>query len=101
MIIEKMPSWDDMRELQQNENAWCYLNLYFLPAVVGKCSWISLIQHKSKLRSLATLSDEAFCLLVLKNGWDLWTWECNNPGVSIDFKQKNAPNVLYTSTGTG
>jgi hypothetical protein len=27
---------------------------------------------------LATPSNEAFCLLVLKNGWEVWKWECEN-----------------------
>ena len=82
-------------------NAWCYLYYYFIPSVVGKCTWVLPIQRRSKIRSLATPSDKAFCLLVLKNSWDLWAWECTNPGVSLPFKLENAPHVLYTSTKSG
>ena len=80
-----IPSWLSFRELQYNINAWCYLNFHFLPTVIGKCMWVTSIQRRSKLRSLATPSDEAFCLLVLKNGCDLWSWECRNPGVTQEY----------------
>src|SRR5687768_6797959 len=63
--------------------------------------WVLAIQGQSKIRSLSTPSDEAFCLLVLKNSWDLWTWECKNPNVTIPFRLQNAPNVLYTSSRSG
>src|SRR5688572_22333953 len=96
-----MPCWDDFRKLHFEEKAWCYLNFYFMPVVVGKCLWVSEIQRRSKLRSLATPSDEAFCLVVLRNNWDLWTWECQNPEVTMTYKHENAPTPLYTKKGLG
>ena len=101
MAIGKMPNWDCMRQLQSNVNAWCYLSYHFLPSVVGRCMWVSSIQRHCKLRSLTTPSDEAFCLLVLQNCWDVWIWECENPGVSLEYRQKNAPSVLFTAMGQG
>src|SRR5688572_24794320 len=77
------------------------LSIFFLPLVVGKCMWVTSIQQGAKLRSLTTPSDEAFCLLVLNNNWNLWAWECHNSGTTIAFKKANAPNVLYTSAGQG
>jgi len=97
----KMPRWDCMRQLQSNVNAWCYLSYHFLPSVVGRCMWASSIQRHSKLRSLTTPSDEAFCLLVLRNSWDVWIWECENPGVTLEYRQNHAPLVLFTATGQG
>ena len=97
----KMPTWEQMRELQNDFNSWSYFNYYFLSCTVGKCFWVSSIQRHAKLRSLATPSDEAFCLLVLKNGWDLWKWECDNPQVQISNESSRAPNVLFTSKGIG
>lgn len=64
-------SWLSFWELQFNVTAWSFLNYHFMPAVIGKCMWVTSIQRRSRLRSLATPSDEAFCLLVLKNGCDL------------------------------
>src|SRR5687768_17364707 len=49
----KIPNWQRLRNLQDNEISWCYLNYYFIPCVVGKCMWVSSIQRKSKIRSLA------------------------------------------------
>ena len=72
-----------------------------LPCIVGKCLWVSSIQCQAKLRSGATPSDEAFCFLVLKNGWELWKWECENPQAKMMDKNTNAPNVLFTSKGSG
>ena len=46
----KMPSWKEMRQLQDNVYAWCYLNFYFLPCVVGKCMWVSSIQRGCKTK---------------------------------------------------
>ena len=101
MLHSKIPEWEYMRELQHNINAWCYINYHFLPSVVGRCMWVAAIQQQAKLRSLTTPSDEAFCLLILKNNWELWVWECHNPGASPAYKKLHAPNVLYTSTGHG
>ena len=96
-----MPCWENLRQLHHNKRAWCYLNYFFMPVVVGKCLWVSEVQRRSKLRSLATPSDEAFCLVVLRNNWDLWTWECKNPGVTVTYKRDNAPKPLFTKKGLG
>ena len=78
-----------------------FFELFFIPTVIGRCLWVSSIQQGAKLRSLTTPSDEAFCLLVLKNNWDLWTWECHNPDATVIYKIDNAPKVLFTSAGKG
>lgn len=38
---------------------------------------------------------------MLKNGWELWKWECENPQAKGINKNTNAPNVLFTSKGSG
>jgi len=101
MIDGKLPSWESMRELQSNMNVWCYVNFHFLPSIVGQCMWLQSIQRGAKLRTLCTPSDEAFCLIVLKNNWELWMWECHNPNATAAYKQVHAPKVLYTSNGQG
>ena len=78
LLEGKMPFWDQMRKLQYDKNTWSYFNYHLLLCIVGKCLWVSTIQCQAKLQSLATPSDEAFCLLGLKNGWELWKWECEN-----------------------
>src|SRR5688572_2012663 len=92
MLDGKLPKWETVQELQNNVNAWCFINYFFLPSVVGKCMWVTSIQQGAKLRSLTTPSDEAFCLLVLNKNWNLWAWECHNPGTTIAFKKANAPH---------
>jgi len=38
MLNAKMPSWNDMRQLQENVHAWCYLNFIFcLQLLAGVC----------------------------------------------------------------
>ena len=65
MVNGKMPSWNCMRSLQDDLNAWCYLNFYFLPLVVGKCWWVSSIQRRSKLRSIGTPSDRVDSAVII------------------------------------
>ena len=42
----------------------------FLPCVVGKKRWKMQILAGKKVNDIATVSDEAFVLLVLENIWD-------------------------------
>lgn len=42
----------------------------FLACVTGKNDWKQ--QTKNLIRDFATVSDEAFALLVLENIWDKW-----------------------------
>ena len=43
---------------------------HFLACVVGKHDW--KWQTKKELSQVATISDEAFALLILENIWDEW-----------------------------
>jgi len=42
---------------------------HFLPCVVGEKRWKMQIQAGKKVNEIATVSDEAFVLLILKNIW--------------------------------
>lgn len=98
---EGMPSWNTFMKLRDHEYGWCYFNYHFLPCVVGKCLWVSSIQRRTTVRSLATPSDEAFCLLVLRNGWESWVWECNNHDATKEERVRDRPGGKYTSKGCG
>ena len=50
---------------------------------------------------MATPFNEAFCLLVLKNGWELRKWECENAQATAIEKNTNAPSFMFTSKGSG
>ena len=44
----------------------------FLKHVVGKREWEQRLKNVKTADELVTVSDEAFCLLTLENGWDAW-----------------------------
>jgi len=46
----------------------------FLSCIVGKCKWKKLVVLK-KVMLFATVTDEAFALLVLENNWGVWLKE--------------------------
>jgi len=43
---------------------------HFLPCVVGKKCWKMQIQAGKKVNDIATISNKAFVILILKNIWD-------------------------------
>lgn len=64
----------DILELRENvNNAYDFVYDCVLRCVVGKAQWKALLKNGSNISNIVSVSDEAFCLLVLDNGWDRWT----------------------------
>lgn len=66
-----LPQLSQLLMLQSNQEVMTLFCNQFLACVTGKNDWKQ--QTKNKLiRDFATVSDEAFALLVLENIWDKW-----------------------------
>ena len=68
-VTNELPSIDDLLKLQKNLQTMRVLCSHFLPCVVGKKQWKVQILAGKKVNKIATVSDAAFVLLVLKNVW--------------------------------
>ena len=52
-------------------NAYTFYCDYFLQCVVGRRGWKKGVDS-TEVREIATVTDEAFGLLLLENSWDKW-----------------------------
>ena len=62
-----MPHLEDILKLRKNLKGMSVLCNHFLPCVVGKKQWRMQLQAGKKINDIATVSDEAFILLILQN----------------------------------
>ena len=65
-----LPSIEDILKLRKNLQTMRILCDHFLPCVIGKKWWKMQILSGRHVNNIATVSDEAFVLLVLENIWD-------------------------------
>lgn len=63
---------EDFLALRENNEVMRYFCDNFLSQVVGRVQWRDGVT-RLEVRELATVTDEAFALLVLENIWDVWT----------------------------
>jgi len=68
-VSGELPIIDDILKLRKNLKGMNVLCNHFLPCVVGKKRWRMQIQAGKKINDIATVSDEAFILLILQNTW--------------------------------
>ena len=68
-VTEELPTIDDILKLRKNLQTMRVLCNHFLPCVVGKKRWKMQILAGKHVNDIATVSDEAFVLLVLENIW--------------------------------
>ena len=82
--------------LRKNKNNGYYF-FYdcILRCVVAKMKWKKLVRKNLPISSLITVSDEAFALLVLENGWEKWKQHYENK--LQDVKEKKKIKSLYTN----
>jgi len=67
-----LPKPADIMALRANKNdSYIIFCDYFLSQVVGRNDWKKR-RHVEVISSLATVSDEAFAILLLMNSWDMW-----------------------------
>ena len=100
------PELHNMLKLRQQGNKVTMTTFYnhFLPCVVGKCKWKKLVVLK-KVPLFATVTDEAFALLVLENNWGVWLHEDAREYFMKNKKEQNKKekgnNGLYTGHAKG
>ena len=91
---------DDFFGMRDNDKAMHFFCENFLPEVVGKVEWRKGVTNL-KVSDLATVTDEAFALLVLDNVWLTWmnmdtpVEELKHAGKDGAGKRKVRPG-LYT-----
>jgi len=68
-VAGDLPDIDNLLKLRKNLKSMNILCNHFLPCVVGKKRWKMQIHAGKKVNDVATVSDEAFILLVLENIW--------------------------------
>jgi len=101
-----LPGLDNMLKLrkQGNEDTMTKFYNHFLSCVVGKCKWKKLVALK-KVPLFATVTDEAFALLVLENNCGVWLHEDAKEYFMKNKKEQNkkekANNGLYTGQAKG
>jgi len=85
--MSTLPTLTQIQLLQEDAQTMEIFCNHFLACVVGKHDWKQ--QTKKELISqVATISDEAFALLVLENIWDEW----KDMNVVEFFSRCNFPN---------
>ncbi len=71
-VKEQLPTLSDILELRGNEKTMDTFCDTWIPCVVGKVAWKKNRCIKP-IGQIATVSDEAFALLVLENIWEIWS----------------------------
>ena len=103
----EIPCWSaigDMRTGREGyNNAYETMFHVFMPHVVGVFQWNDSMSRDGKLEEIVSVTDEAFCLLVLENNWDRWFDMYNELNTRRDAKytlQKRKRGCKFTSGWT-
>jgi hypothetical protein len=94
------PPKPEILELEMRKNVKQYMEFVsrMLPPVYGKEIWNEAAGNK-KLSKFVTASQEAFALLLYKNGYEAWSWMSSDSSSSSDggTEIETVPNFRYTS----
>jgi hypothetical protein len=90
------PPKPDTLEMEMRTNSKQYIQFVtrMLPPVYGKEVWNEVV-GKTKLSNFVTASQEAFALLLYKNGYEAWSWMLSDSSSSSDGEE--IPTFKYTS----
>ncbi len=90
------PPKPDTLEMEMRTNSKQYIQFVtrMLPPVYGKEVW-NEVAGKTKLSNFVTASQEAFALLLYKNGYEAWSWMLSDSSSSSDGEE--IPTFKYTS----
>ena len=67
-----LPCLEDYLENRKNKDAMRIFSTRFLLCVIGKCEFKKRRAYM-QIAEMATVSDEAFVMLMLDNHWDFWS----------------------------
>jgi hypothetical protein len=91
-----MPAMEDVLAMRLNTNgAYSIFCENVVSQVVGKTSWKSK-GHSVLMSNIATVSDEAFAVILLENSYELWK---DMAGHGDDYVSK--VETRYTKNGAG
>lgn len=96
-------SLSEYLQMRRNEKAYQHLCINFLPCVIGRKVWDKQCYAKPVYK-LATPTDEAWCLLLLENNWDVWSKQARCIMSKIDYStydQKGKAKWTSSSMGSG
>jgi len=72
---DEFPELADLQEMRGNESMFRLVCDNFMPCVTGKPVWKNN-SGKRLVSTVATIADEAFCLVALEHGCDHWKDRC-------------------------
>ena len=88
------------KEMRKESEQYIEFVICMLPPVYGKEIW-SEVAEKTKLSAFVTASQEAFALVLYKNGYETWSWmQSDSPSSSLDgdgIETEQRPKFKYTS----
>jgi hypothetical protein len=86
------PPKPDILEMEMRKDVKQYIQFVtrMLPPVYGKEIWNEVVV-KTKLSNFVTVSQEAFGLLLYKNGYEAWSWMLSDSSSSSDGDGIEAP----------
>ena len=79
---------EDFLDMRSNEECYGIFFKWFLPCVTGKTLWNINLVSATKDSDLASVPDEAFCLLLLINSYDRWV-DIYNKGLYNNAKTQS------------
>ena len=84
-------------EMRKDSKLYIQFVTRMLPPVCGKETWIEVSQ-KTRLSTFVTASQEAFALLLYKNGYEAWSWmQSDSSSDGDETGTEKQPNFKYTS----
>jgi hypothetical protein len=85
--------------LRSNQKRYSDFADWIIRAVHGKCTYADKAGSKNGVFStIVSISQEAFALLLYKNGYDNWIWMHNNAATSDETDDEEKPGYRYTNT---
>ena len=87
------------RDMRKDRKQYIQFVVRMLPPVYGKEIWNDMAE-KTKLSEFVTASQEAFALLLYKNGFESWSWMLSDSSSSSDgdgIETQTRPAFKYTS----
>ena len=96
--VPKPPAPDVLeKEMRKESKLYIQFVIRMLPPVYGKEIW-SDVAEKTKLSAFVTTSQEAFALLLYKNGFEAWSWMNSDSSSSSDGSETGMVKSHLSST---
>ena len=96
--VEEPPTPDELeKEMRKDKDVYIQFVIRMVAPVYGKEMW-NEVAGKTNLSAFVTTSQEAFALLLYKNGYEAWAWMNSDSSSSSDgVGTEKSPPFKYTS----